>query len=227
MRETDSVPGWARHLVYRTQCTKTTWKLRLGVPITLALALWSTSGWWTTMVARGLVCEANSARSDAILVETFDTTYLVFQRAADMRREGLAPRVFVQSSVDPASREPGEVAVARVRLLASLARLGEIEIISTRQAEPIMLNAARDIQTAFERNHIKSVLVVVPLFRSRRSELVYAATLGRAGIEVRCEPVQGSESISHWTRSWHGIQNVVEQWLKLQYYRFYVLPRLA
>ena len=27
-----------------------------------------------------------------------------------------------------------------------------------------------------------------------------------------------------WTESWHGIQEVVEQWLKLQYYRLYVLP---
>ncbi len=87
-----------------------------------------------------------------------------------------------------------------------------------------MLNAARDIQRFLEREHIRSLIVVMPLFRSRRSALVYAATLGRAGITVRCEPVQGSVKVDSWTQSWHGIQNVMEQWLKLQYYRCYVLP---
>jgi len=32
--------------------------------------------------------------------------------------------------------------------------------------------------------------------------------------------------VTTWTREWHGIQSVVEEWLKLQYYRLYVLPRV-
>jgi hypothetical protein len=68
------------------------------------------------------------------------------------------------------------------------------------------------------------VIVVSPLFRSRRSALVYDATLGRAGITIRCEPVHGIPGVNTWTETWHGIQNVAEQWLKLQYYRLYVLP---
>jgi hypothetical protein len=87
-----------------------------------------------------------------------------------------------------------------------------------------MLNAVRDMQRFLEREHIRSLIVVMPLFRSRRSALVYAAILGRAGIAVRCEPVQGPVGVDNWTRSWHGIQDVLEQWLKLQYYRLYVLP---
>jgi hypothetical protein len=30
--------------------------------------------------------------------------------------------------------------------------------------------------------------------------------------------------VNNWTQTWHGIQDVVEQWLKLQYYRLWVLP---
>ena len=110
--------------------------------------------------------------------------------------------------------------------MARIARIGTIEIVPTREIEPITLNAARDVQQFLEREHIRSVIVVTPLFRSRRSALVYAATLGNAGIAVRCEPVEGSRGVDTWARSWHGIQEVVEQWLKLHYYRLCVLPFL-
>ena len=132
--------------------------------------------------------------------------------------------MLVQTSTDPGTQEPNEVALGSVQVMATISRIGEIEIVPTREVEPITLNAARDVQRFLEREHIRSVIVVTPLFRSRRSALVYAATLGRAGITVRCEPVQASVGVEHWTRSWHGIQDVVEQWLKLQYYRLYVLP---
>jgi len=44
---------------------------------------------------------------------------------------------------------------------------------------------------------------------------------------VRCEPVNGAGPVEHWTASWHEIQTVVEELLKLQYYRFYVMPFLS
>jgi hypothetical protein len=188
------------------------------------VALWSSSSWWTVAIASSLACEASRGPSDAILLEDFESGYLAFARAAELRREGLAARVFVQRLTDPEGHEPDDVALGRLQVSASAARVGEIEIIRTRQIEPIMLNAIRDIQRFLEREHVRSVIVVMPLFRSRRSALVYEATLGRAGIRVRCEPVQDSVGVHNWTRSWHGVQNVVEQWLKLQYYRLYVLP---
>jgi hypothetical protein len=95
---------------------------------------------------------------------------------------------------------------------------------SIREVEPISLNAASDILRFLEREHIRSVIVVSPLFRSRRSALVYGATLGGAGITVRCEPTRETRGVDTWTRSWHGVQKVAEQWLKLQYYRLYVFP---
>jgi hypothetical protein len=30
--------------------------------------------------------------------------------------------------------------------------------------------------------------------------------------------------VDRWTGSWHGIEDVIEQLIKLQYYRLYVLP---
>jgi hypothetical protein len=189
----------------------------------VVVTLWLTSGWWTVGIARSLACDASRAPSDAILVENFESSYLVYERAAQLRREGLADRVLVQTLTDP-EQEPDEVAIARLQVMARIARMGAIESIPTRQVEPIMLNAVRDMQRFLERERIRSLIVVMPLFRSRRSALVYEATLARAGITVRCEPVQGSLGVDNWTKSWHGIQDVVEQWLKLQYYRLYVLP---
>ena len=108
-------------------------------------------------------------------------------------------------------------------MLARLSRLGDFEFVPIQTVEPISLNAGRDVLRFLQKERIRSVLVVSPLYRSRRSALVYEATLGPAGITVRCEPVRSRE-LASWTESWHGMQNVAEQWLKLQYYRLYVLP---
>ena len=89
------------------------------------------------------------------------------------------------------------MALGIAEVMARISRIGAIEIVPIREVEPISLNAARDVQRFLEREHIRSVIVVTPLFRSRRSALVYAATLGRAGIAVRCEPVQGSRGVRH------------------------------
>jgi hypothetical protein len=121
---------------------------------------------------------------------------------------------------------PNAVALGTVQVMASISRIGAIEIVPTRQSEPITLHAAYDAQRFLEREHVRSVIVVSPLFRSRRSALVNAATLGRAGITVHCEPVREAHHVDNWTSSWHGIQEVSEQWVKLVYYRVYALPFL-
>jgi hypothetical protein len=43
---------------------------------------------------------------------------------------------------------------------------------------------------------------------------------------VYCAPVFGRTTPERWTATWHGIQDVSEEFLKLQYYRFYVIPFL-
>lgn len=224
MRERYTTSRWTRHFVYQAEVTRTTWKFRIGLLAILVFVPWVTSGWWTVAIARSLACDASRAPSDAILVENFESSYLAYERAAQLRRDGLSSRVLVQTLTDPEMQGPDEVAIGRLQVMATSARIGAIEIIPTRQIEPIMLNAVRDIQGFLEKERIRSLIVVMPILRSRRSALVYEATLGRAGITVRCEPVQGSVGVNNWTHSWHGIQDVLEQWFKLQYYRLSVLP---
>ena len=218
---------WVRHFVYRAEQTRTTWPFRVGVLAALVLGVWLTSGWWTVSLGRSLVCDASVAPSDAILIENFDPDYLLFQRARQLRRAGAASRVLVPIRTDRGTAAFNDVALGIAEVMARISRIGPVEFIPTLEAEPYALNAARDVLRYARREEIHSVIVVTPLFRSRRSSLVYAEILTRAGVEVRCQPVQGSRGVDSWTKSWHGLQEVAEQWLKLQYYRLYVLPVLS
>ena len=224
MGPSPNTPRWTRHIFYRSQRTRTTWKFRIGLVLLVLFIGWLTRAWWSVAIADSLVCDASTAPSDAILVENFDPDYLVFERATSLRRAGLAPRVLVPIAVGPGANNPNAVGLAIAEAMASIARLGAMDIVPIREVEPISLNAARDVLRYLDREGIRSVIVVAPLFRSRRSALVYGATFGGAGVAVTCEPVQGTRGVETWSDSWHGIQNVGEQWLKLQYYRFYVLP---
>jgi hypothetical protein len=214
--------SWTRHVVHRTERLRTTWKFRAGFLVFIVTAAWLTSGWWTVAVARSLVCEPNPTSSDAVLIENFDPDYLLFEHATTLRRAGVAPRIIVPIKMD--ADQPNMVALGTAQLMAGIAHLGEFELVPMQEVEPISLNAARDVLRFVQREHIRSVLVVAPYFRSRRSSLVYQATLGRAGIRVTCDPVRGLQADDTCVKSLHGIQNVAEQWAKLQYYRLYVLP---
>jgi hypothetical protein len=223
MGPSPQTPRWTRHFFYRSEHTRTTWKFRIGFITLTALMAWSTRACWSDAIADSLVCDATVAPSDAILVENFDPTYLTFETAARLRHAGVASRVLV-----PVAKS-GDAGVSRVsqgvaELMADIAHLGSIEVVPIREVEPISLNAAADILQFMDRERIRSVVVVSPLFRSKRSALVYGATLGVAGITVLCEPSRGGQEMETWTDTWHGIQNVLEQFLKLHYYRLYVLP---
>jgi hypothetical protein len=187
-----------------------------------------TRGLWLPWIARGLVCEETSASGDAIVVENFDPSYLVFERAAALQRTGSAMRVLVPVA---SSKEDGAVAnpVSRgiAELMARFARLDSPEIVPIREAEPYALNAALQIRDALGGKNVHSVVVVAPAFRSRRSALVYDAVLGPAGIRVSCVPVYEGHTPEDWTTSWHGIEVVTEQFLKLQFYRVHVLRAWA
>ena len=215
--------NWTRHFVYRSTHTRTTWKFRVGFVVLVLAAAWLTSRWWTDAIARSLVCETNGAPSDAILVENFDPDYRTFEHATRLRKAGYASRVLVPVARDPGTLDVKPVERATAEMLARLSRLGDFEFVPIQTVEPISLNAARDVLHFVQKERIRSLLVVSPLFRSRRSALVYEATLGRAGITVRCEPVRPRD-LAWWANSWHGVEYIAEQWLKLQYYRLYVLP---
>ena len=187
-----------------------------------------TRGLWLPAIARGLVCRENGAAFEAILVENFDPDYVLFERTAALQEAGVSARVLVPtrtSSVD--SHALNRISEGFVELMARVAHVRNVETVPIREVEPYSLNAARQVRDVLARDHVRSVLVVSPALRSKRSSLVYSAVLSPAGIHVSCLAVLGPHTPENWTASWHGIQTVAEQFIKLQYYRFYVLGRIS
>jgi hypothetical protein len=219
--------AWTRFFFYRKDVLKTTWTFRLLVLACLVAVPWLTRGLWIGALARGLVCDepATDARADAILIENFDLNYLVFERAGDLKRQGSTARILVpvQASTDPA--EPNLVSAEIVELMARTARIGELTMIPVREAEPIVLNTTYQVREFLRKEGIRSVVVVAPGFRSRRAAMVYDTVLRPAAISTRCMPVLDSRMLDTWPRTWHGIEQVLEQYIKLEYYRFFILPR--
>ena len=148
--------------------------------------------------------------------------YLVFERAAELRRDGIAARAIVLTQADRNNpKSLNMVSEGIVGVMARVARLQDFEMVPMVEVEPITLNAARQLRDYALQNRIKSVMVVAPAFRSRRSVLIYQSVLAPSGVTLTCVPVFGLTTAKSWSKSWHGIQGVAEQFLKLQ-----VLPLL-
>jgi hypothetical protein len=215
---------WQRHFFYRKESIKTTWKFRLALLMLVILLLSVTREFWMLKIGQSLVCTEEISPSDVILVENFDPpTYLVFERAAALHKAGFAARVLVPTQ---ASRDPERanlVSQGFAELMSRLARLQNPTLLPIQIFEPISLNAAYQIRDFLTKEHLRSVIVVTDGFRSKRSALVYHVVLDPAGIKVGCIPVFGERTPKNWTATWHGIEVVARQFLKLQYYRFYVL----
>lgn len=202
------------------------WRWRLAVPLSVVLAVALTRGLWLPSIGQSLVCPVDVAFGDVLLLENFDPDYRLFERAAMLQREGRPARVLVPTRTSsPDSNEPNLVDKGIVELMAGLARVRNLEIVPIKEIEPYSLNAARQIRDYLIREHVRSILVLSPAFRSKRSALIYRAILGPAGIQAHCLAVSGHHTPENWTVSWHGIQTVTEQFVKLQFYRFYVVIR--
>jgi hypothetical protein len=214
--------AWYRHFFYRKESWRTTWKLRLILLVLVLVAVVGGRQFWERQIGESLVCDQQTPHSDALLLENFDTDYHIFERAEFLKRTGIAPRVFVPASAYD-SGEFSSVERGTVELFTRIAGLKEYEQIPIRLIEPISLNAANQIREVLAKEHIQSVIVISPGFRSRRSALVYGTVLNPIGIRVSCDPVFGGVTPANWTDSWHGIQDVLEHFIKLQYYRFWVL----
>jgi hypothetical protein len=215
--------GWKRHFFYRGESVKTTWKLRVLILIVPILALWLTQGFWTVKIAESLVCEEQITPSDAILLDNFDPEYLVFERAAALRRAGVADRVIVPVTGAKNQGLPTTVSEGIAELMARVAHLENIEVVPIEYIEPITLNAGYQLREFLIKENVKSAVVVAPAFRSKRSLLIYDAVLTPGGIALGCAPVSGETDATNWTHTLHGIQEVFLQFGKLQYYRFWVL----
>lgn len=215
-------PAWYRHFFYRKESWRTTWKLRLLLFVLVLVAVVGGRHFWERQIGESLVCDQQTPHSDALLLENFDTDYLIFERAEFLKRTGIAPRVFIPASAYD-NGELSSVEKGTVELFARIAGLREYEKIPIRLTEPISLNAANQIREVLAKENIQSLIVISPGFRSRRSALVYRTVFNPIGIRVSCDPVFGSVNPRNWTDTWHGIQDVLEAFIKLQYYRFWVL----
>jgi hypothetical protein len=215
--------NWQRHFVLRQESLKTTWKLRLAILALGILLVSVTRDLWSHWIGHSLVCQETIGHSDVILVENFTPNYLLFERAAALHTAGFAPRILVPT---PAARDairPNAVSRGIVEVMARVAGMPEPEMLPVQITEPISLHAAYQIRDFLTTEHLRSVIVVTSGFRSQRASLIYQAVLAPAGIRVSCVPVLGQKTPANWTETWHGILEVTEQFLKLQYYRFYAL----
>jgi hypothetical protein len=214
---------WTRYFFYRNESLKTTWTFRLASVSGLVVVLCLTRGFWIPAISGSLVCAEQIRGTDAILIENLDVDYLPFERAATLQREGFSSRILVPIEAGSDSEE-SRVAGGIVELMTRIARLRDWETISIQDVEPISLNAAGQVRDFLVKEQVRSVMIVTPGFRSRRSSLIYGAVLTPAGISVSCVPVFGRRTPATWTDTWHGIQEVTLQLFKLQYYRFWILP---
>ena len=214
---------WSRLFFYKRECLKTTWTFRLAVVGGAVLLIALTRGFWIPRVGRSLICNEQKGPADAILIDNLEASEGVFERAAAIRKtSGL--RVFVPVQTPRDLAEPSIVSKGIAEVMARAARLEEWTLIPVHIVEPISLNAAYQIRRVLADEHVRSVIIVTPGFRSRRSSLIYGAILPQAGITPLCEPVVGEGSVETWMSSWHGIDQLLQQFIKLQYYRFWVLP---
>src|SRR5215467_1258981 len=200
--------NWRRQF-FRTRTSVTpTWKFRVVTVIALILMATMTRGFWAPWLAGSLVCTEAPLPSDIVLVENFDPNYLVFERAAELEKMGFAPRALVpvQVSNEPAVANPVSKGIAE--LMARQAQLRTWEILPIQEIEPISLNAAYLIRDQLAREHIRSMIIVTPGFRSRRASLVYKSVLRDVGTQVSCVPVFGRANPERWTDTWHSIQDV-------------------
>lgn len=214
---------WQRQFFRRRESIRTTWKLRLAIVLLALLVVPVTRSFWSMRIGQSLTCTEKIGRSDIMLVDNIDPDYLLFERAATLHKAGLASRVLIPVQVSHDSERANSVAIGIAELMARVAQVHAPEIMPIRASEPISLNAAYQISDFLTREHLRAVIVITPGFRSKRSSLIYQAVLARAGITVYCVPVFVGAALEDWTHSWHGMQEVGDQFLKLQFYRFYVL----
>lgn len=179
------------------------------------------------MIGHSLVCSESRATADAILIENFDVDYLPFERASQLQADGVSARILIPIRARADNDLPGSVDRGIVELMTGVARLRNWQTIPVHESEPYALRVAQQVKEFLAREKIRSIVIVAPGFRSRRSSLVYNAVLQSAGVNVSCVPTVESTTAETWTQTWHGIQEVALQFAKLQYYRFYVLPRYA
>jgi len=195
----------------------------------VATGVWSARHTWLRAAGESLVCAPGDADAyaEAVLIDNVDPNYCLFDAARGLQVRGQATTVLVPMLRPPSDDEPVAVTRGIIDLMCTTAGIERCQVFETHAREPISLNLARHVADELDARDIRSVRLVTPGFRSKRSLEVYASVFGPRGIVVHCHPVFGAQDTSNWLDSAHGIQDVVLQFLKLWYYRILVLPSAA
>jgi hypothetical protein len=217
---------WAGYFVYRKECLKTTWRFRFAIFGSVVFGGWLMFGVGTRALGRSLVCDGRVRQADAMLLDNLDFDYDLFVEAASLLNSGISQRVLVPTI---AFQDLNGLSLRKdvAELMGRLAGLRNVETIPVWDREPISLNVAYQVRDVLAKEGVRSVLLLSPAFRSERSFLIYERVLAPVGIPLSCVPVFGDLTPSNWNQTWHGIQDVALQLIKLQYYRFWVLPTHA
>ena len=187
-------------------------------------AVYATRATWLRGLASTLVCERQDDASDVVLIDNVGPYYALFARARDLEASTRTGAVIVPVLRNPWRVEPDAVADAFVEVQCRIAGLAHCETFDVDVQEPISLHVAAAAAANLRARSVQSVLLVTPGFRSMRSLEVYRSELSAHGISVHCQPVFTGLDARNWSTSTHGLQDVVLQWLKLWYYRLWVLP---
>ncbi len=164
-----------------------------------------------------------SEAADAAINENFDPNYLLFEETSRMEAAGQVPVVYVPVPFNSGKTDPNLVSRGFVEVMCRVSRIRNYEVVPVDEKEPIRFNTAVQVRDYLRDKSIRSIIVVTPVFCSRRSLLIYRSVFASSGIKVSCLPVYGGRNPSNWTESWHGIQEVFLEFGKLWYYRLVVL----
>ncbi len=196
----------------------------MGLLILLVSCFFLTRGFISEKLAESLIYQGNVTKSDAVVIENFDPNYLLFEEAAKLLTAGQTKMVFVPVTFNRSRTAPNRVDQEFAEVMCRISRIeGGCELIPFLEIEPIRLNAAEEVRIFLQDKEIHSIIILSPLFNSRRSFLVYQSVFASTGIKVSCLPVINGRNPSNWTESWHGIQEVFMEIGKLWYYRLVVL----
>jgi hypothetical protein len=219
-----TVQGTPHNWVFkRKQVRVTTWRFRLIVLSAAALLVYLTHTVWLEAIGRSLIHEQDLEPADVLLLENFDTEYLVFEMGSTLLRSGYAERVLIPIIIPEKAAGVNLVEQGFVEVMCRVARIDKCRILPVRQTEPISLNAARQIADTLESEGLDSVIVVSPRFRSARSFLVYDSVFTPRGIRVQCQAASAVRTYNNWWKTWHGLQDIGLETAKLLYYRLWVL----
>ena len=192
--------------------------------VAVAAALLLTRGYWLRALGDSLVCPASLAISDAIVIENVEDNYRLFEHAQRLQNRGLSGTVLVPVlTADHGDAAPEVVSRGVTDLMCRTAQIRNCMTFDAVLDEPISLNVAKRTAEELRARGASSAIVITDGFRSRRVSETYRSVFGAAGLTVHIQPVFGRIRPDNWHTSWHGIQDVGLQVLKLWYYRLVVL----